>query len=154
MYGRYVLPLRWQTVGVVSDPSCFPCFCDQLGVILFIYLSTTFWNLCSWSFVYTFWIIILNYFLNQNINEYILTRGILSHSVWITFEIGRYVKVIIYSTYGMYTTHSAASMMTSSNANIFRVTGHLCGEIPGSPWILRTKASDAKLWCFLWFASE
>ena len=43
-------------------------------------------------------------------------------------------------------------MMTSSNGNIFRVTGHLCGEFPGHRWIPRTKASDAKLWCFLWSA--
>ena len=40
------------------------------------------------------------------------------------------------------------SMMTSSNGNIFRVTGHLCG------WIPREKASGAELWCFLWSASE
>ena len=42
-----------------------------------------------------------------------------------------------------------ASMMTSSNENIFRVTGHFCGEFTGPRWILRTKASDAELWCFL-----
>ena len=41
------------------------------------------------------------------------------------------------------------SMMTSSNGNIFRVTGHLCGEFTGLRWIPRTKASDAELWCFL-----
>ena len=41
-------------------------------------------------------------------------------------------------------------MMTSSNGNIFRVTGHLCGEFTGDRWIPRTKASDAELWCFLW----
>ena len=41
-------------------------------------------------------------------------------------------------------------MMTSSNGNIFRVTGHLCGEFTGSRWIPRTKASDPELWCFLW----
>ena len=29
--------------------------------------------------------------------------------------------------------------MTSSNGNIFRVTGHLCGEFTGPRWILRTK---------------
>ena len=46
------------------------------------------------------------------------------------------------------------SMMTSSNGNIFRVTGHLCGEFTGDRWIPRTKASDAGLWCFLWFAPE
>ena len=41
-------------------------------------------------------------------------------------------------------------MMTSSNGNIFRVTGHLCGEFPGPRWIPHTKASDAELGCFLW----
>ena len=45
-------------------------------------------------------------------------------------------------------------MVTSSNGNIFRVTGHLCGEFTGYRWIPRTKASDAELCCFLWSASE
>ena len=45
-------------------------------------------------------------------------------------------------------------MMTSSNGNIFRVTGHLCGEFTGHRWIPHTKASDAELWCFLWSAPE
>ena len=40
------------------------------------------------------------------------------------------------------------SMMTSSNGNIFRVTGHLWGEFTGPRWIPHTKASDAGLWCF------
>ena len=34
------------------------------------------------------------------------------------------------------------SMMTSSNGNIFHVTGHLCGEFTGHRWIPRTKAND------------
>ena len=42
---------------------------------------------------------------------------------------------------------SSRSMMTSSNGNIFRVTGHLCWEFPGHRWIPRTKASDEELWC-------
>ena len=50
--------------------------------------------------------------------------------------------------------HHHNFMMTSSNGNIFRVTGHLCGEFTGHLWIPRTKASDAELWCFLWSASE
>ena len=45
-------------------------------------------------------------------------------------------------------------MMTSSNGNIFRVTGHLCGKFTGPRWISHTKASDAELWCFLWFTPE
>ena len=39
-------------------------------------------------------------------------------------------------------------MMTSSNGDIFRITGHLCGEFTGPRWIPRTKASDGELWCF------
>ena len=46
------------------------------------------------------------------------------------------------------------SMMTSSNGNIFRVTGPLCGEFIGHRWIFRTKASDAELWCFIWSPPE
>ena len=58
------------------------------------------------------------------------------------------VKIVLYvfCSYIMF-------MMTSSNGNIFRVTGHQCGEFTGPRWILRTKASDADLWCFLWSAS-
>ena len=40
-------------------------------------------------------------------------------------------------------------MMTSSNGNIFCVTGHLCGVFTGHRWIPRTKATDGELWCFL-----
>ena len=40
-------------------------------------------------------------------------------------------------------------MMTSSNGNIFRVTGPLCHR-----WISPKKASDAKLWWFHWSALE
>ena len=41
--------------------------------------------------------------------------------------------------------------MTSSNGNIFRVTGPLWGEYTGERWIPLKKASDAELWYFLWF---
>ena len=43
-------------------------------------------------------------------------------------------------------------MMTSSNGIIFRVASHLCWEFTGHRWIPDTKASDAELWCFLWYA--
>ena len=36
-------------------------------------------------------------------------------------------------------------MMTLSNENIFRVTGHWCEEFTGHGWIPRTKASDVEL---------
>ena len=47
----------------------------------------------------------------------------------------------------------AQRMMTSPNGNIFRLTGHLCGEFTGHRWIPCKKASDAKLCCFLWSAA-
>ena len=50
--------------------------------------------------------------------------------------------------------HSKVYMMTSSNGNIFRVTGHLFGEFTGDRWIPHTKASDAEVWSFLWSAPE
>ena len=46
------------------------------------------------------------------------------------------------------------SMMTSSNENIFRVTGHLCGEFTDHRWIPRTKASNSELCGFLWSAPQ
>ena len=42
------------------------------------------------------------------------------------------------------------SMMTSSNGNIFRVTGPLCGEFTGHRWISHTEVSDEELWWYLW----
>ena len=41
-------------------------------------------------------------------------------------------------------------MKTSSNGNIFRVTGPLCGEFTSHRWIPLTKTSDTELWYFLW----
>ena len=38
--------------------------------------------------------------------------------------------------------------------SIFRITGPLWGESTGYWWLLLTKASDAKLWCFLWCEPE
>ena len=44
-------------------------------------------------------------------------------------------------------------MTMSSNGNIFRVTGPLCGEFNGHRWISLAKASNAVLWCFFICAS-
>ena len=51
-------------------------------------------------------------------------------------------------------THICLCMMTSSNGNILRVTGLLCGEFIADRRIPRIKANDAELWCFLWSAPE
>ena len=61
-----------------------------------------------------------------------LTVGGLHSNVWATF----------------------ISMMASSNGNILRVTGPLCGEITGHQWIPLTKASDADLWCVFFICAR
>ena len=45
-------------------------------------------------------------------------------------------------------------MVTSSNRNIFSVTGRLWGKSTSHRQIPLTKASDEELWCFLWSALE
>ena len=57
-----------------------------------------------------------------------------------------YILVNIGLSVILFRHHSVKHMMTSSNGNIFRVTGHLCGEFTGPRRIPRTKASDAELW--------
>ena len=62
-------------------------------------------------------------------------------------QIGPYVwlgscHATVYTTV-LYWATSIRAMMTSSNGNIFRVTGPLCGEFTGHRWIPQTKASDA-----------
>ena len=44
------------------------------------------------------------------------------------------------------------NLITSSNGNIFRVTGTLCGEFTGHRWIPLTKAGDAEL-CFFFICA-
>ena len=48
----------------------------------------------------------------------------------------------------------AGHMMKSSNGNIFRVTGPLCGKFTSHRWIPHTKASNTELWWFLWSGPE
>ena len=45
-------------------------------------------------------------------------------------------------------------MITSSNVNILRAADRSGGQFNGHQWIPRTKASDAELWCFIWFVPE
>ena len=66
-------------------------------------------------------------------------------SAWFSVSIGVYyqAEVRLIASQGW-----LPCMMTSSNGNIFHVTGPLWGETTGHWWILLTKASDAELWCF------
>ena len=68
-----------------------------------------------------------------------------------SFENNTLVEAMINNSPLLFIHHSLylISMMTLSIGNIFRATGHLCGEFTGHWWIPRTKASDAELWCFI-----
>ena len=57
--------------------------------------------------------------------------GIMDHDVWAALTV----------------------MITSSNGNIFHVTGPLCGEFTSHQWITHTKASDTVLWFFSWICA-
>ena len=63
-------------------------------------------------------------------------------------RLNQYRQTLLQREQGVRSKH----MMTSSNGNIFRVTGPLWGEFTGQRWIPLTNASDAELWCFLWSA--
>ena len=80
-------------------------------------------------------------------------RGTSSHR-WIPLTKSQLCGTWFFFQMIMILDKSADIMMTSSNRNIFHVTGPLCGEFTGHLWIPRTKASDAKLWCFLESAYE
>ena len=73
--------------------------------------------------------------------------GITSWSPWPGFQTAP-IK------YFHYVSFITLYMMTSSNRNIFRVTGPLWGESIGHRWIPLTGASDAGLWRFLWPAPQ
>ena len=65
------------------------------------------------------------------------------------------ISHIFYSVSGYYYIHlpfNDQTMITSSNGNICRITGLLCGEFTGHRWIPHTKANDAELWYFLIYA--
>ena len=68
------------------------------------------------------------------------------HVVHLTYCLKSTIKTLLVSGHTI-ELHSNCNMMTSSNGNIFRVTGPLCG-IHRSRWIPHTKASNAVLWCF------
>ena len=67
-------------------------------------------------------------------------------SIWRDFG-----KIVFTATIGA---KIVSHMMTSSNGNIFCVTGPLRWESTGDRWIPLTKANDAELWCFLSTAAE
>ena len=46
-------------------------------------------------------------------------------------KILKYIQLMIFCSINGWSPNTETIMMTSSNGKIFRVTGHLCGEVPG-----------------------
>ena len=78
------------------------------------------------------------------------------HDVIITFVLYLLVYCIIVTLYQNLhlALNMVSNMMTSSNGNIFRVTGPLWGESAGHRWIPLRKASGVELWSSLWSVPE
>ena len=106
---------------------------------------------------------------NVHIYPHLLARISLGFPSKVSLQVGviRTVKCDLIRPFGMisspiycndvilkYWCNGAMIMMTSSNGNLFRVTGPLCGELTGHRWIPHTKASDASRRYFLWSASK
>ena len=64
------------------------------------------------------------------------------------------IKQLGVTMYNTTSVRTSSVMMTSSNENIFRVTGPLWRESTGHRWIPLTNANDAELWSFLRSAPE
>ena len=97
-------------------------------------------------------------------NSYaVMAKVSLWHTMMLSFDIHTMCGIIWwvslplgsnsgYEIPGLFSPLCFRFMMMSSNENVFRVTGDLCGGI--HQWIPLTKASDTELWGFLWSAPE
>ena len=103
------------------------------------------------------WLSLAYYSFNRDQRVWVLSRFIQLESQGHINPMKIQIKgwnMIPYYQITLVVLHGPVYMMTSSNGNIFRITGPLCREFTGHRWIPRIMASDAELWCFLWSTSE
>ena len=166
---RFVM--KWAAFSSLAAPKVFVMKTE--GVIM-----TTRGSYCAWTInsltidsLWPSWLKCLtapSHYLNR---YWLIIRLVMWHSsaqfhrkwlkylflIWFWISIGWRLQTYFtgpMSYFARFDFKTGSFMMTSSNGNIFRVTGHLCGEFTGHRWIPRTKASDAELWWFLWYAPE
>ena len=122
------------------------------GILLHLTLCRYVAHLCGWMYV---WICLyggvcmhvcpVSIVHLSNLYEW---RCRFYHCYWNILHWSPYMVTVVTGSF-----YNCGNMM-SSNGNIFRVTGPLCGEFTGHRWIPHTKISDVELWCFLWFAPD
>ena len=105
------------------------------------WISTMCWKQCKHG-LNIFWEIkaIRIYLFMHSIKSEV--QVILQSKHTIFFILLFFCCVHFYCSWSIHVIYQPIFMMTSSNGNIFRVTGHLCGEFTDPRWIPRTKASE------------
>ena len=163
LFSLLLCSLWWvQIVGyVLACRSCsFDCTWHHLIiVILQTYLKTlNLWNACQIYFVecvskiqhnfsviyYTIYGAVCFQFTNSPCDDWENIHFVLSSSSNRNY-MNYYPLFRVRSWNNGMRCMSLYILMTSSNGNIFRVTGHLCGEITGHRWIPRTSQWDRAL---------
>ena len=159
---RYIVSFCWVTVSIHKSTLWEPSLFVFLFFLPFSILNSIEYVICRMYFFYLrgdmipmFRLPLHSLHVDFEVSErpvnliiHAVTRKFITNLMMIP---GLAITLVVKSARGLL---SALCMMTSSNGNIFRVTGHLCGKFTGPRWISRTKASDAELWCFLWFTPE
>ena len=87
------------------------------GCLMLLYMYLNQWWLTIYIWKYLLSCMLFTKYFHYNIEKGVSTSSIL---------IQRYPNIL-------HNIPNTFRMMTSSNGNIFRVTGHLCGEFTGSP---------------------
>ena len=93
-------------------------------------------------------------FCNENMNLCAHFCHKTIHLVIIVWYIEEFVRLVNWD--GCHSDASPKGPLVTwwNHGNIFRDTGPLSGKFTGHRWIIRTKASDAELRCFLWSEPE
>ena len=63
-------------------------------------------------------------------------------------------QAITWASDGLVYWYTYASLIITSFANWYTIAFNKANKSTGDRWISLTKASDAELWCFLWFTPE
>ena len=132
----------WTNVGILL---IWPLGANFSEILIEIHIFHS-WK-CIWYCCLKFW----PFYLDLNV----LTESQHWSGYWLWFERGDkpFPGSMLNQAYDVTSPHWVnMTMMTSSNGNIFHVTGHFCGEFTGELPAQRTVTRS--FWCFLWSVPE